>query len=42
MNLDKIVEHSNPFQHWEISECLDNETLNEISFAQIPRWKKSI
>jgi len=36
MNLDNIVEHSHPFQHWEISECLNNETLDEISFAQIP------
>jgi hypothetical protein len=36
MNLNKIIEHSNPFQHWEIFECIDNETLNEISFAQIP------
>ena len=36
MNLDNIAECSYPFQHWEFSECLDNETLNEISFAQIP------
>ena len=36
MNLDNILECSNPFKHWELSECLDNQTLNEISFAQIP------
>ena len=36
MNFNKLVEHSNPFQHWELSECLDDETLDEISFAQIP------
>ncbi len=36
MYLDNILECSHPFKHWELSECLDNETLNEISFAQIP------
>ncbi len=36
MNLDNTLECSYPFKHWELSECLDNETLNEISFAQIP------
>ncbi|PPR45355.1 MAG: hypothetical protein CFH18_00338 [Alphaproteobacteria bacterium MarineAlpha5_Bin8] len=36
MNLDNIKEHNMPFQHWEISECLDENTLNEISYADIP------
>ena len=36
MILNSIVECSNPFQHWEMSECLDNKTLDEISFAKIP------
>ncbi len=36
MNLDNTLECSYPFKHWELSECLDNETLNEISFAKIP------
>ena len=36
MNLDDIKEHNIPFQHWEISECLDKNTLNEISYADIP------
>jgi hypothetical protein len=36
MNIDNVLECSYPFKHWELSECLDNETLNEISFAQIP------
>ena len=36
MNLDNTLECSYPFKHWILSECLDNETLNEISFAQIP------
>jgi hypothetical protein len=41
MNLDNILECSNPFKHWELSECLDNQTLNEISFAQIPNGKRA-
>ena len=41
MNLDKILEFSNPFQHWEISECLDEKTLDEISFAKIPEGNRS-
>ena len=41
MNLSKILEYTSPFQHWEISECLDNETLNEISFAQIPKGERA-
>jgi len=36
MNLGNIIEHSIPFQYWEITDCLDNETLDEISFANIP------
>ena len=41
MNLDNILECSYPFKHWTLSECLDNETLNEISFAQIPGGKRA-
>ena len=41
MNLDNTLECSYPFKHWELSECLDNETLNEISFAQIPDGERS-
>ena len=41
MNLDNTLECSYPFKHWELSECLDNETLNEISFAQIPGGDKA-
>ena len=40
MNLNNIVEYSNPFQHWEMSECLDNKTLDEISFAKIPEGSR--
>ena len=41
MNLDNTLECSYPFKHWELSECLDNETLNEISFAQIPDGERT-
>ena len=36
MNFSNIVEYSSPFQHWEISNCLDSETLSEITKAGIP------
>ena len=36
MNLDKVFGYLNPFQHWEIYKCLDNKTLEEISFSKIP------
>ena len=36
MNLNEIIEHKKPFQHWEFSNCLNNNTLNEISFAKLP------
>ena len=36
MNLNNALQCSYPFKHWELSNCLDNGTLNEISFAQIP------
>ena len=41
MNLDKILEFSNPFKHWEISECLDEKTLDEISFSKIPEGNRA-
>ena len=41
MNLDNTLKCLYPFKHWELSECLDNETLNEISFAQIPDGERA-
>ncbi len=41
MNLDNTLECSYPFRHWELSKCLDNETLNEISFAKIPDGERT-
>ncbi len=36
MNLDKLVSSDFPFKHWEISNCLDENALNEISYSNIP------
>ena len=36
MNLDNIIEHIDPFQHWEVINCLNKETLHELSYANIP------
>ena len=36
MNIKNLVEHTFPFKHWEISDCLDQDTINEISSAKIP------
>jgi len=41
MKLDNILEYSKPFQHWELNDCLDDDTLNEISFAKIPEGNRS-
>ena len=41
MNLDNTLECSYPFKHWTLSECLDNETLNEIFFAQTPDGERA-
>ena len=36
MNFDNLSSAEIPFKHWEISSCLDNKTLNEISYSDIP------
>ena len=41
MNLDNIKEHSFPFQHWEMENCLNSDTLKEISSAQIPKGERA-
>ncbi len=41
MNLNKTLECDNPFKHWEISDCLDEPTLDEISFSKIPEGQRS-
>ena len=41
MNLNNTQEHDEPFKHWEISNCLDDKSLNEICFASIPEGDRS-
>ena len=33
MNLDKLSSADYPFKHWEISNCLDANALDEISYS---------
>ena len=41
MNLNQTTEHSIPFLHWEIRDCLDTSTLEEIIKATIPKGDRS-
>ena len=41
MNLDNIKHSNFPFNHWQFSECLDENALNEISFSEIPVGKRA-
>ena len=41
MKLDNIMEHSDPFKHWELIDCLDVDSLNEISYATIPDGERA-
>ena len=41
MNLNKIIYSKFPFSHWQFSDCLDNNTLNEISFSMIPDGERA-
>ena len=36
MNLDNLSSADYPFKHWEISNCLEDNALNEISYSNIP------
>ena len=36
MNLNNLISFNYPFKHWEISKCLNDKTLNEISYTKIP------
>ena len=41
MNLENILKHTSPFQHWELNDCLNEETLNEISYAKIANGERA-
>tara|TARA_Y100000590_G_scaffold172400_1_gene197168 strand:+ start:37 stop:648 length:612 start_codon:yes stop_codon:yes gene_type:complete len=41
MNLDKVIEHRIPFKHWELNNCLSDESINEINSAKIPHGDRA-
>lgn len=41
MNLSNLITSNYPFKHWEISKCLSEKTLNEISYTNIPDGQRS-
>ncbi len=41
MNLDNINHSDFPFNHWQFSNCLDEDTLNEISYSDIPSGERA-
>ena len=41
MNLSNTLECNIPFKHWEISNCLDDKSLDEICLANIPKGERS-
>mgnify|MGYP007063679873 CR=1 FL=1 len=41
MNLENITSAEFPFKHWEISQCLNKDTLDEISYSTIPKGNRS-
>ncbi len=41
MNLDNIKYSNSPFNHWQFSNCLDENSLNEISYSVIPSGERS-
>ena len=41
MNLNQVIKHLIPFEHWEFSNCLDENTLDEITSASIPSGQRA-
>jgi len=41
MNFHNLISSDYPFKHWEISKCLNDKTLNEISYTNIPDGLRS-
>jgi len=41
MNLNNILKQNIPFQHWEFNDCLDKQSLDEISYAEIPGGERA-
>ncbi len=41
MKLDNIIHSDFPFNHWQFSDCLEQDALNEISYAEIPSGERA-
>ena len=41
MNLENLKSSANPFKYWEISNCLDTQALDEISYTNIPNGNRA-
>ena len=41
MNLDNISFSNYPFEHWEMTNCLNKDALNEISYSIIPAGNRA-
>ena len=41
MKLEKITQYLDPFNYWELNNCLDNNSLDEISYAKIPKGNRA-
>ncbi len=41
MNLNNVICHESPFKHWELNNCVDNLTLNEISQCSLPEGSRA-
>ena len=41
MNLENLISSTEPFKHWEISNCLNENTLHEISYSNIPNGQRA-
>ncbi len=41
MNLNNIYHSDFPFNHWEFTDCLDQKSLDEISYSNIPHGERA-
>ena len=41
MKLNNITESDFPFNHWQFSDCLNDDALSEISYSKIPSGERA-
>ena len=41
MILNNLIHSDYPFNYWQFNNCLDEKTLNEISFSEIPSGERA-